>query len=139
MTNTNDRTNAMVRKLAIGLIVGAIALPAAAHVTDEPDMPRIVAYDCTAIAGDYNAGGKRVVSISVIDAKVMFTLKGSASVTGECIAPLIADATYYPQVRARFDASFGSKMTAGDCCTLHLKGDKLIFDQAKTAWQRRGQ
>lgn len=127
----------MKRTLATTLAFAAAALPAAAHIIDEPDQPRIVAYDCTSMAGEYAAGGKRVVSISVIDAKVMFTLKGGGSVSGECVAPLIANATFYRQATAKFDASFGAKLAAGDCCTLHLKDDTLIFDNTNVTWKRR--
>jgi hypothetical protein len=127
----------MKRTLRSALVSCVIAFPAAAHVTGEVDQPRIVVNDCTAMAGTYDAGAKRVVSITVVDAKVIFTPAGGDPVAGECVAPRVANASFYPQAKTKFDASFGNELAVDGCCTLHLKDDKLIFDNSKMVWKRR--
>lgn len=121
------------------LTIASCALPfaAAAHPEDEPDFFVAPAFDCSTMAGTYDAGAKRVVEVAFADGKVTLTQKGSPDVAGDCMAPKISGGAYLPRARAALGVSFGMPAGAADCCTFHLQGEKLVFDGTPVSWKRR--
>lgn len=128
----------MTKTIAAFAVSCAFAFAAAAHPDhDEPDFYVAPTFDCSAMAGTYDAGAKRVVKVAFADGKVTLTQTGSPDVTGECMAPMIASGAYLPRARAALGVSFGLPAGAADCCTFHLKGEKLVFDGTPVTWSRR--
>ena len=127
---------AMYRPIAAVLLISALAYSASAHITDEEESYRPPLFDCSALSGEFVTGSKTFVTIVAADGVVTFTQVGKAPLTGSCLAPLIADGTYYPRAHANFE-TFGPAFAVTDCCNVHIKGDTLIFDKSNVTWSRR--
>lgn len=99
--------------------------------------PTYTGYDCSAMAGDFDAGKNRWVNVYVHEGKVVFMPKGGEAVVGQCVAPLVDGSSFYQRATAKFDGAFAKEFGVKDCCNVHLKGETLIFDKASVTWTRR--
>lgn len=127
----------MNRTIAALAVLCALPFAAAAHPEDEPDFNVAPTFDCSAMAGTYDAGAKRVVKVAFADGKVTFAQTGNPDITGDCMAPKISSGAYLPRGRAALGVSFGLPAGVTDCCTFHLQGEKLVFDGTPVTWNRR--
>ena len=116
--------------------VAATAALAHPHGDDEFES-RTPVFDCSEMAGDYAAGPRRVVTVASTAGKVTFSEAQKTPIVGDCLAPLVSDGSYLPRAHAVFGTAFGSELAGADCCTVHLKGENLIFDKTAVTWQRR--
>lgn len=118
------------------IVAGAASAHPGGHGEDEH--PKYTGYDCSAMSGEFEAGSKDVVTVTVFEGKVIFSPKDGTAAVGSCIAPAVAGGKFYPRAQAAFDASFGKDLGATDCCTVQLKDDALTFDKTATiVWKRR--
>jgi len=125
-----------VAALATLAFAGAALAHPGGHGEDEH--PKYTGYDCTAMSGEFEAGTKGVVTVTVFEGKVIFAPKDGTAAVGNCISPTVAGDKFYPRAKAEFDASFGKDLGVTDCCTVQLKDDALTFDKAATiVWKRR--
>lgn len=127
----------MNRAAAAFFVFTALPFMAAAHPEDEPDFYVAPTFDCSAMAGTYDAVAKRVVKVSFAGGKVTLTQKGSPDVTGDCMPPKISGGSYLPRARAVLGVSFGMPAGVADCCSFYLEGEKLMFDGTPVSWKRR--
>lgn len=115
---------------------GTVSAHPGGHGEDEH--PKYTGYDCGAMAGEFDAGSKGIVAVTVFEGKVIFSPKEGTAAVGNCVAPSVAGGKFYPRAQTDFDASFGKDFGAADCCTVQLKDDALTFDKAATiVWKRR--
>lgn len=132
----------MREKQIIAAAVAAVALAGAvsAHPGGhgEDERPKYTGYDCSAMAGEFDAGSNGVVAVTVFEGKVVFSPKEGTAAIGSCVAPSIAGGKFYPRAKTDFGASFGKDLGAADCCIVQLKDETLTFDKAATiVWKRR--
>jgi hypothetical protein len=123
---------------AVAAIVFAGAVSAHPGGHGEDERPRYTGYDCSAMAGEFDAGKNGVVAVTVFEGKVVFSPKEGTAAVGNCIAPSVAGGKFHPRAQTEFGEAFGKDLGAADCCTVQLKDDALTFDKAATiVWKRR--
>jgi len=130
----------MKQTIAAAVTVITLASAVSAHPGghDNDERPKYTGYDCSAMAGEFDAGDNRVVAVTVFEGKVIFSPKDGTAAVGNCIAPSVAGDKFYPRAQTEFGGSFGKELGAADCCTVQLKDDALTFDKATTVlWKRR--
>ena len=103
----NRRHERTITVVAIAVI--ALARAASAHPGghDADEHPKYTGYDCSAMSGEFDAGRKGVITVTVFEGKVIFAPKEGTAAVGSCIAPTVSGGKFYPRAQAEFGASFG--------------------------------
>lgn len=126
-----------MNRIVIFAFASCVAVASAsAHPGGHGEYEPLPTFDCSAMTGDYVAGGKKFVKVGVADSTVTFTTDKKEPVSGICVSPSIADGRYYPRAIATFAGAFGKKFEPAACCSVTLKEDKLVFDNGEI-WKRR--